>query len=118
VTLHEVPLGLIERSWLAQYPRVHVDLAHVMEDSGQGETIEVVLAQAEPTAQVHGEIRDPVNVPVQVFDDILHHLDEEIVWIHIYSHDNTFNLVTAARVVDKSNGSFPRCPLETHSRKR
>jgi hypothetical protein len=111
MTLHEVALVLVEWAWLAEYPRVHVDLAHIVEDTGQGETIEVVSAQAESMAQVNSEIGDPVNVPVQVLYDVLHHLDEEVVRKHVYSHFDTQSLVMTSQPVDKSFGSFLPEPL-------
>jgi hypothetical protein len=79
MTLHEVPLILVQWPWFSEDSRVHVDLSDIVENPGEGETIEVVIAQPEAAAQVHREVGDPMHVSVQVLDDVFHHLDEEVV---------------------------------------
>jgi hypothetical protein len=90
-----------------------VDLPDVVEDAGESETIEVVVAQTEPMAQVDREVGDPVHMPVQILYHILHHLDEEVVRKHLYSHTDSVSLVMTRQVVDKSFGSFLSEPLLT-----
>jgi hypothetical protein len=56
-----------------------VDLAHVVQNPGECEAIEVVTVQPEAATQIHTEVGHAMNVPVQVLDDVFHHLDEEFV---------------------------------------
>jgi hypothetical protein len=49
-----------------------------VEDTGQGETIEVDVAQSNANTEVHGEIGDPVHVTVQVLDHVHHDLDQYV----------------------------------------
>lgn len=93
-----------------------MDLADIVKDPGQGETIEVVFAQAEATAQVHREVGDPVNVPVQILDDVFHHTNEEVVrkLSHWGNHQQSF--VNPAPPVDKSLVSFGKMgPMDAAS---
>jgi hypothetical protein len=108
MAFHEVALGRVEWAGLAEYPRIHVDLAHVVEHPGQGEAIEIVLAQPESASEIHGEVGDAVNVPVQIFDDIFHHLDQVMVGkvFHTVAHPDSF--VGTSQIVDKSSVSFAR----------
>jgi hypothetical protein len=47
---------------------------------GQGEPVEVDLAETQPGAHADGEIGDPMHVAVQVFDHVFHDLDQYVSW--------------------------------------
>jgi hypothetical protein len=53
-----------------------VNLAHIVENAGESEAIEIIVSQPKTTAEVDGQVRDPMHMTVQVFDDVFHHLDE------------------------------------------
>ena len=56
VALHQLTLVLVEGPGLAEDPGVEMDLAHIVQDAGQGETVEVVLSEPEPGSQIHCEV--------------------------------------------------------------
>ncbi len=45
MALHELPLVLVEGAGLAEDARVEVDLAYIVKDSGEGQAVEIVVAE-------------------------------------------------------------------------
>jgi len=80
MTIHQLPLVGTKRTWFGEYSGVEVDLADIVEHSGQGQTVEVDLAQADPGPEADCEIRDPVDVTMEVFDHVFHDLDQDVSW--------------------------------------
>src|SRR5690606_38066457 len=62
---------------LAQDPGVEVDLAHVVEDAGESETLQILAFEAESRPQVDREVGHAVHVPMEVLNDVLHDLDQD-----------------------------------------
>ena len=80
MTVHQLPLGGVERARLAEDAGIEMDLAHVVQHPGQGKAVELDFAEPDADAEVHGEIGDPMHVTVQVLDHVLHDLDQYVSW--------------------------------------
>jgi hypothetical protein len=57
-----------------------VDLADIVEDAGQGESVEIYVAQSQAPSQVDREVGDPMDVTVEVLDHVFHDLDQNVPW--------------------------------------
>jgi hypothetical protein len=83
-----------------------MDLADVVEHTCEGKSLQVILAEPDTAAQVNRKVGDPMNVPVQVLDDVFHHLDEKIVGKLSHTNTTGVSLPGTSPLVDKSIVSF------------
>src|SRR5690606_26370221 len=79
---HVLEFDGIERAGLGEDGRVDVHLADIVEDSDQPQTGDVGFFDVEGASEEDGEVRDTMNVAMEVFDDMLHR-SEEIVAVSI-----------------------------------
>jgi hypothetical protein len=56
-----------------------MDLANVVEDSREGEAIEIDILEPEAGAEIHREVGHAVHVAVEIFDHVFHDLDQDVL---------------------------------------
>jgi hypothetical protein len=55
-----------------------MDLPHVVEDTCQRQSVEVLRSETESDPEIDTQVRDAMNVSVEVLDHILHHFDQYV----------------------------------------
>lgn len=102
VTLHQLLFGLAQWTGFTEDGGIHVDLANIVEHTGQCQPLQFFLAKPDTATQVNRQVGYPMYVPMQIFDDVFHHLDQQIVWE--LSHTNTTGdiLLGTSALVHKS----------------
>ncbi len=78
VASHQLELFVVEGPRLAEYRRVEMDLADVVEDARECEAVEVFFVEAETGPEVDREVSNAVDMAVEVLDDVFHDLDQYV----------------------------------------
>lgn len=85
---HQLEFLLAQRAGFAEDRWIEVDLADIVKDARQCQSVEIGISEPDSGAEVDRQVRNTMNMTVEILDDVLHDLDQYVCWYfpHISRH--------------------------------